>query len=417
MNFINDLLKIIGDFIAGIINSIFGFSPFLADLITMGLAAVILCTFAALSFMGLTYVERKVVARIQDRVGPNQAGPLGLLQPIADGIKMFTKEDTTPAAADRWVYNLAPLVIAVFALTTYAVLPFAPGVVGTNLNVGVFYIIAIGSGSIVAIIMAGWGSNNKYALLGAFRTVAQLVGYEVPMLLNVLPVVMLAGSMGLVDIINQQTTLDGNPGIPFIVFFPLSALVFLISGIAETARSPFDLLEAESEIVAGFHVEYSGMKFALFFLGEYVNALAVAFVFSTLFLGGYAGPVLPPYIWLLLKAAAVFTIFMWLRGTLPRIRVDQMHNLNWKFFVPVSIVHLVVVMALMKLFVTSPAMAQANGGILVTPGVQAAILFTASMLILIGSLTIAARRARIMRLQEEAVLEQRRAENMAAVSV
>ncbi|MCL6510279.1 MAG: NADH-quinone oxidoreductase subunit NuoH [Anaerolineae bacterium] len=417
MNVINDLLKIIGDFIAGIINSIFSFSPFLADVVTMGLAAVILCTFAALSFMGLTYVERKVVARIQDRVGPNQAGPLGLLQPLADGIKMFTKEDTTPAAADRWVYNLAPLVIAVFALTTYAVLPFAPGVVGTNLNVGVFYIIAIGSGSIVAIIMAGWGSNNKYALLGAFRTVAQLVGYEVPMLLNVLPVVMIAGSMGLTDIITQQTTLNGNPGIPFIVFFPLSALVFLISGIAETARSPFDLLEAESEIVAGFHVEYSGMKFALFFLGEYVNALAVAFVFSTLFLGGYAGPVLPPYIWLLLKAAAVFFVFMWLRGTLPRIRVDQMHNMNWKFLVPVSIVHLVVVMALMKLFVTNPAQVQANGGILVTPGVQAAILFTASIAILIGSLVIAARRARIMRLQEEAVLEQRRAENIAAVSV
>jgi NADH-quinone oxidoreductase subunit H len=417
MNVINDLLKIIGDFIAGIINSIFSFSPFLADVVTMGLAAVILCTFAALSFMGLTYVERKVVARIQDRVGPNQAGPLGLLQPLADGIKMFTKEDTTPAAADRWVYNLAPLVIAIFALTTYAVLPFAPGVVGTNLNVGVFYIIAIGSGSIVAIIMAGWGSNNKYALLGAFRTVAQLVGYEVPMLLNVLPVVMIAGSMGLTDIITQQTTLNGNPGIPFIVFFPLSALVFLISGIAETARSPFDLLEAESEIVAGFHVEYSGMKFALFFLGEYVNALAVAFVFSTLFLGGYAGPVLPPYIWLLLKAAAVFFVFMWLRGTLPRIRVDQMHNMNWKFLVPVSIVHLVVVMALMKLFVTNPAQVQANGGILVTPGVQAAILFTASIAILIGSLVIAARRARIMRLQEEAVLEQRRAENIAAVSV
>ena len=416
MNVINDLLKIISDFVAGIVNSIFSFSPFLADVVTMGLAAVVLCTFAALSFMGLTYVERKVVARIQDRVGPNQAGPLGLLQPLADGIKMFTKEDTTPAAADRWVYNLAPLVIAIFALTTYAVLPFAPGVVGTNLNVGVFYIIAIGSGSIVAIIMAGWGSNNKYALLGAFRTVAQLVGYEVPMLLNVLPVVMITGSMGLTDIITQQTTLNGNPGIPFIVFFPLSALVFLISGIAETARSPFDLLEAESEIVAGFHVEYSGMKFALFFLGEYVNALAVAFVFSTFFLGGYAGPVLPPYIWLLLKAAAVFFIFMWLRGTLPRIRVDQMHNMNWKFLVPVSIVHLVVVMALMKLFVTSPAQVQANGGILVTPGVQAAILFTASAAILIGSLLIAARRARIMRLQEEAILEQRRAENIAAVS-
>ncbi|GIV84098.1 MAG: NADH-quinone oxidoreductase subunit H [Candidatus Roseilinea sp.] len=416
MDLINDLLKIIGDFIAGVINSIFGFSPFLADLVTMGLAAVILCTFAALSFMGLTYVERKVVARIQDRVGPNQAGPFGLLQPIADGIKMFTKEDTTPANADRWVYNLAPLVIAVFALTTYAVLPFAPSVVGTNLNVGVFYIIAIGSGSIVAIIMAGWGSNNKYALLAAFRAVAQLVSYEVPMVLALLVPVLLSGSMSLVDIINQQTTLNGNPGIPFIVFFPFSALVFLISGIAETGRSPFDLLEAESEIVAGFHVEYSGMKFALFFLGEYVNALAVAFVFSTLFLGGYAGPVLPPYIWLMLKAAVVFFIFMWLRGTLPRVRVDQMHNLNWKFFVPVSIVHLVVVMALMKLFVTRPALAQANGGILVTPGAQAAILCVASLLILVGSLAVAARRARIMRLQEEAALEQRRAENIAAVS-
>ena len=173
MSFITDLLNIIGNFIHGIIQSIFGFSPFLVDAITMGLAAVILCTFAAVSFMGLTYVERKLVARIQDRVGPNQAGPVGLLQPIADGIKMFTKEDTTPAAADRWVYNLAPLVIAVFALTTYAVLPFAPGIVGTNLNIGAFYVLAIGSGSIIAIIMAGWGSNNKYALLGAFRTVAQ----------------------------------------------------------------------------------------------------------------------------------------------------------------------------------------------------------------------------------------------------
>lgn len=416
MNPITDLLRILSDFVAGIINSIFGFSPFLADLVTMGLAAVILCTFAALSFMGLTYVERKVVARIQDRVGPNQAGPFGLLQPIADGIKMFTKEDTTPASADRWVYNLAPLVIAIFALTTYAVLPFAPGVVGTNLNVGVFYIIALGSGSIVAIIMAGWGSNNKYALLGAFRTVAQLVGYEVPMLLNVLPVVMLAGSMSLVDIINRQTLADGNPGIPFIVFFPFSALVFLISGIAETARSPFDLLEAESEIVAGFHVEYSGMKFALFFLGEYVNALAVSFVFSTLFLGGYAGPILPPYVWLLLKAALIFTIFIWLRGTLPRIRIDQMHNMNWKFFVPASIVHLSVVMILMKVFVTDPAQVQANGGILVAPTTQAAILFVTSIAILLASLGLAARRARTMRLQEAAVLEQRRMENMATAS-
>lgn len=257
MDAITNLLKIISDFVAELIRSVLGFSPLLAELVTMGIAAVVLITFAALSFMGLTYVERKVVARIQDRLGPNQAGPFGLLQPLADGIKMFTKEDTTPATADRWVYNAAPLVIAVFALATYAVIPFAPGVVGTNLNVGVFYVLAIGSGSIVAILMAGWGSNNKYALLGAFRTVAQLIGYEVPMLLNVLTVVLVTGSMSLIDIINHQTLADGNPGIPHILMLPLPALVFLISGIAETGRSPFDLLEAESEIVAGFHTEYA----------------------------------------------------------------------------------------------------------------------------------------------------------------
>ena len=336
MDIINNLLKIVGDAISTFLHNLIP-SPFIADLIVMGLAAIILCTFAAVSFMGLTYAERKIVARIQDRIGPNQAGPFGLLVPIADGIKMFTKEDTTPTAADRWVYNLAPLVIATFALAGYAVIPLSPGVVGTNLNVGLIYTIAIGSGSVVAILMAGWGSNNKYALLGAFRTVSQLIGYEVPMLLNIIPVVLITGSLSLVDIVNKQSGLDGGTGIPFALYFPVAALIFLISGIAETARSPFDLLEAESEIVAGFHVEYSGMKFALFFLGEYVNALAVAFMFATLFLGGYAGPVLPPYVWLLLKAAVVFTILMWLRGTLPRIRVDQMHDMNWKFLVPMSV--------------------------------------------------------------------------------
>ncbi len=330
---INNLLKIIGDAVANLINGIFG-PGLVADVVVMLLAALVLCAAAALAFMALTWIERKVVARIQDRVGPNQAGPFGLLQPIADGIKMFTKEDATPASADRWVYNAAPLIIAVFALVTYAVFPLAPGVVGTDLNIGVFFVIAVGSASTIAILMAGWGSNNKYSLLGAFRTVAQLVGYEVPMLLNVLPVIMLAGSMSLVDIVERQTLANGNPGIPFIVYLPLCALVFFISGIAETGRSPFDLLEAESEIVAGFHIEYSGMKFALFFLGEYVNALAVSIMFATLFLGGYAGPVLPPYLWLIIKAGLVFFVLMWLRGTLPRVRVDQLMSLNWKFLVP-----------------------------------------------------------------------------------
>ncbi|MCS7088341.1 MAG: NADH-quinone oxidoreductase subunit NuoH [Thermoflexales bacterium] len=413
MDAITNLLKIISDFVAELIRSVLGFSPLLAELVVMGLAAVVLITFAALSFMGLTYVERKVVARIQDRLGPNQAGPFGLLQPLADGIKMFTKEDTTPATADRWVYNLAPLVIAVFALATYAVIPFAPGVVGTNLNVGVFYVLAIGSGSIVAILMAGWGSNNKYALLGAFRTVAQLIGYEVPMLLNVLTVVLVTGSMSLIDIINHQTLAEGNPGIPHILMLPLPALVFLISGIAETARSPFDLLEAESEIVAGFHTEYSGMKFALFFLGEYVNALAVAFIFSTLFLGGYAGPILPPYVWILLKAALVFFVFMWLRGTLPRVRIDQMHALNWKFLVPMSTVNLVLVMLVLKLFPTSEAAAQTFGGILVTPWVQALILLAVNLAVLFVSLALAARAARRFRQAEEEMIMRRRSANLA----
>jgi NADH-quinone oxidoreductase subunit H len=412
---INNLLKIIGDAVAGLINSILGAGP-VAEVVIMFLAALTICTVCALAFMGLTYAERKVVARIQDRIGPNQAGPYGLLQPIADGIKMFTKEDTTPAEADRWVYNFAPLVIAVFALLSYAVVPFAPGVVGTNLNIGVFYVIAVGSGSTIAILMAGWGSNNKYSLLGAFRTVAQLVGYEVPMLLNVLPVVMMAGSMSLVDIVERQTLNNGANGIPYILLLPLSALIFLISGIAETGRSPFDLLEAESEIVAGFHVEYSGMKFALFFLGEYVNALGVSFMFAILFLGGYAGPLLAPYIWLLIKVALVFTVLMWLRGTLPRVRVDQLMSLNWKFLVPMSIVNIILIMFLGKIFVTDPALVTANGGILVAPVVQAVIMFLASVALLLVALLLVARRARVLRLIEAEDLQRRQTENIVATA-
>ncbi|HEY3342590.1 MAG TPA: NADH-quinone oxidoreductase subunit NuoH [Anaerolineae bacterium] len=409
---INNLLKIISDAVAGLINSILGAGP-VADAVIMLLAALTICMTCALAFMAMTYAERKVVARIQDRIGPNQAGPYGVLQPIADGIKMFTKEDTTPAEADRWVYNLAPLVIAVFALLSYAVIPFAPSVVGTNLNIGVFYVIAVGSGATIAILMAGWGSNNKYSLLGAFRTVAQLVGYEVPMLLNVLPVVMLTGSMSLVDIVERQTLNNGANGIPYILVLPLSALIFLISGIAETGRSPFDLMEAESEIVAGFHVEYSGMKFALFFLGEYVNALSVSLMVSVLFLGGYAGPVLPPYIWLLLKVVLVFTLLMWLRGTLPRVRVDQLMSLNWKFLVPLSVVNLIVVMVLGKVFVTNPA---AGGGIVVAPIVQAVIMFLAGVALLLVALLLVARRARLLRLIEAEDLEKRRAENRMATA-
>jgi NADH-quinone oxidoreductase subunit H len=411
LNTLLNLIEFVGNWIASQILNLTG-SELLTSLLTMGLGAIILCTFAAVSFMGLTYAERKIVARIQDRIGPNQAGPFGLLVPIADGIKMFTKEDTTPAAADRWVYNIAPLIIATAALSAYAVIPMAPGVVGTNLNVGVIFTVAIGAGAVVAILMAGWGSNNKYALLGAFRTVSQLIGYEVPMLLNLIPVVMLAGSLSLVDIINKQSPFSGNAGIWYVFFLPVSALIFLISGIAETARSPFDLLEAESEIVAGFHVEYSGMKFALFFLGEYVNALAVAFIFATLFLGGYSGPIAPGFVWLLAKAAVVFTILMWLRGTLPRIRVDQMHDMNWKFFVPLSVANLIVLMLLGKIFGQPGSVA-----LFTVSALQQALIFAAATLVpFLFALNWVARRSRKQRDAVEQLAATRRAANKATVA-
>ena len=410
MDIINNLVKNLGDGIAAGIYGALG-QGLAADILIMVIAAIAVFAVASGGFAGLTYAERKIVARIQDRVGPNQAGPYGILQPIADAVKLFTKEDTTPAEADFWVYNLAPIIVAVFATLTFTVVPFAPGVVGTNLNIGAFYIIAIGSASTIAILMAGWGSNNKYSLLGAFRTVAQLVGYEVPMLLNMLPVIMLTGSMSLVDIIERQAGWNGSWGLPFIVILPLSGFAFLISGIAEAGRSPFDLLEAESEIVAGFHVEYSGMKFGLIMMGEYMNALGVAVMFSVLFLGGYAGPILPPYLWLVLKAFGVFLVLMWLRGTLPRVRIDQLLNMNWKFFVPLSVVNLILVMILGKVFVSDPALFKANGGILIQPLAQALIMGASSFVLLMIALAIVTRRVRKDRMAEARILLQRRETN------
>ena len=413
LKFINNLLGFVFGEIGNFVTGLLGKGPG-TELVLMLLAALGIVSYGAVTMMALTWFERKIVARIQDRIGPNMAGPFGLMLPLADGVKMLTKEDTTPANADRWVYLLAPLMIATFAMTSMAVVPFAPSVVGTNLDIGAFFYIAIGSGSTIAILMAGWGSNNKYSLLGAFRTVAQLVGYEVPMLLNVLPVVMLTGSMSLVDIINKQTDAPGGYGFPFILFLPLSALVFIISGIAETGRSPFDLMEAESEIVAGFHVEYSGMKFALFMMGEYVNAAVVAFMFSTFFLGGYAGPIfIPSYVWFLLKSAAIFAIFMWLRGTLPRVRVDQLVNLNWKFFVPLSIINIIMVMILTKVFVTSPLQAAGTGVVVVPPVLLMAILFVAGLGLLGLALSLAARNMSRKRKAEERILTERRSANRA----
>jgi NADH-quinone oxidoreductase subunit H len=308
------------------------------------IGVVTVSTFALLIVLFLIWLERKVIARIQDRIGPNRVGGrFGLLQTVADVIKLLTKEDITPTGADRLAYNLAPIMIVMASLLMWAVMPFAPGVIGVDLNIGVFFVLAISSVSVVSLLLAGWGSNNKYALLGAFRSVAQLVSYEIPMIISLLVPILLARTMSTEGIVAAQT-------IPYLFVVPLSALIFFISALAETGRSPFDLLEAESEIVAGFHVEYGGMKFGMFFLAEFISTLFMSGFFVTIFLGGYrffgvenlvVGEVaigrLLAMIVFFVKMFAVYFLFIWIRGTLPRVRIDQMLNINWKFLVPLSL--------------------------------------------------------------------------------
>ncbi|MCS6963579.1 NADH-quinone oxidoreductase subunit NuoH [Thermoflexus sp.] len=369
-DFIYNLFPYLGAWLRGLLQS-WGL-PEDAILLIIGLIkAFLLANFGLIGFAILTYVERKIVARFQDRLGPNVAGPYGILQPVADGIKLLTKEDTMPAGADRWVYNLAPLIIATCALAPLVVIPFGPGAVGADLNIGVLYALAVGAGALVGVLMAGWGSNNKYALLGAFRAVAQLISYEIPAVFSVVVVVMVAGTMSTVGIVLAQD-------VPYLFVLPLAALVFLISGVAEVGRTPFDLLEAESEIVAGFHIEYSGMKFALVFLGEFIHALVVSALFAVLFLGGWRGPWLPPYLWTLIKMSVGIFLFFWLRATLPRIRIDQMLNLNWKFLTPLMILNLIGVALVDKGLRAAGA----------TGGLWAAGMFAFNMAMLIGALGI-----------------------------
>ncbi len=315
---------------------------------------------APLAMIVLTWLERKIIARIQDRIGPNRAGPFGLLQAVADAIKMLTKEDITPTGADRIPFNIGPGLAAVAAILIYAVIPVAPGIIGTDLNIGVFYIVAVGSFGVLGILMAGWSSNNKYALLGAFRAVSQLVSYEIPMVLSLITIAVVAGSMSTVTIVDKQSWSNGGW---YLVAMPVTFLIFFLSSVAEVGRSPFDLLEADSEIVAGFHVEYSGLKFGMFMIAEYVHALAVAALTATLFLGGWhgffveqlmaaspvAGAILG-HIYFLLKVGVIVFILMWFRGTLPRFRIDQLLDFGWKFMTPVALLNLLVTAFVVKLF-------------------------------------------------------------------
>lgn len=353
LDLIKSLLSLsLGDFIRDLL----GTGPGTELLIDIG-GVVLLSTFCLLIVIFLIWLTRKIVARMQDRIGPNRVGGrFGLLQTVADVIKLLIKEVIHPSGADWISYNAAPILTVMAALLVWAVMPFAPGVIGTDLNIGVFYVMAISSASVIVLLLAGWGSNNKYALLGAFRAVAQMVSYEVPMILALLVPIILARTMSTDGIVAAQS-------IPFILFAPLSALIFYISSLAETGRTPFDLLEAESEIVAGYHVEYGGMKFGMFFLAEFVNTLFWSGMFVTLYLGGYRIFGLEnwvsadgyPYgrliglIAFFAKTFLLYFIYDWIRATLPRVRVDQILNYNWKFLVPLSLVLIFFVALIDKL--------------------------------------------------------------------
>ncbi|HUN23352.1 MAG TPA: NADH-quinone oxidoreductase subunit NuoH [Anaerolineales bacterium] len=343
------------------------------------LSAVIIGSFV----LGVTtinvWLERRVAAVFQDRIGPNRVGPAGLLQTIADAFKLFTKENIFPEGVDKLVFAWSPLLGVMAVMGIWAVVPFASNVYGIDLNVGVLYIVAIGGIGTLAIMMMGWSSNNKYALLGSFRTASQLISYEVPMLLALLIPVLLTGSMSVNDIVKAQS-------VWWVFAMPIPALVLLISNIAEIGRGPFDLIEAESEIVAGFHIEYSGARFAMIFLAEFAHAFTVGALVALFYFGGWRGPGVEAYpylgiLYFLIKAFGGFFVVMWIRATLPRVRIDQMNDFNWKFLVPLSLTVLVVTILLDKALITVTPFA-ANAW------VRAAVHLLANLVIMIGTVQI-----------------------------
>jgi len=299
-------------------------------LIIVGLLMVLLSIAA-----GLIWLERRLLGLWQDRYGPNRVGPFGLLQVLADMIKIFTKEDWIPPFADKPVFVLAPAIIVVTTLLSFAIIPFAPGIVVTDLNIGVLFFLAMSSMGVYSVVLAGWASNNKYALLGGLRASAQMLSYEVFMGLSLMGVVLLAGSFNLRDIVEAQK------GLWFCIPQFLGLIIFLMAGIAETHRLPFDLPEAESELIAGFHTEYSGMKFGLFFVGEYLGITLISAMTVTLFFGGWLGPVLPPIVWFFLKTFGIICLFILLRASLPRPRYDQLMAYGWKGMLPLTLLNLV----------------------------------------------------------------------------
>jgi NADH-quinone oxidoreductase subunit H len=341
MNFWTDPIQVTADWLTGLFIG-WGMGEILANILTQLLGIVILVTIMLVIDILLVWIERKVVARFQDRLGPNRVGPFGLIQPFADIIKLFIKENITPQGVDKVVYNLAPVLSVFSVLILWAIIPLAPAIIGVDLNVGLLYLVAAGAIGTLSIIMAGWSSNNKFALLGAFRQVAAMISYEIPMVVALLIPTVLAGTMGMLGISEAQG------GMWYVFLSPLAALIFLISAVAELGRAPFDLSEGESEVVAGFHIEYSGMKFGWFYAGELLHAFTFGGFWGILFFGGYhffglenLGPLVAAAI-VLFKALLGYWVIMWIKYTLMRIRIDHMLAFNWKFLVPLSLVVLIV---------------------------------------------------------------------------
>jgi NADH-quinone oxidoreductase subunit H len=296
---------------------------------------IALIAFVLAMVLGAIYIERRALGRMQSRLGPNRTGPFGLLQAVADAVKVLLKENIVPTQADKIVHWLAPIIAFTPVMMIFAVVPFQNGALLADLNIGILYVVAVSSITTVGVFMAGWGSSNKYSLLGAMRNVAAVVSYEIPLVLSIVGVVLVAGSLSLNQIVLAQD-------IPFILLQPLGFLLFFMAACAEINRSPFDLMEADSELVAGFHTEYSGMKFAMFYMVEYAEAIAMSAIITTLFLSGWRGPWLPPWLWFIVKTLIVFFVMVWTRTTLPRVRIDQLMAFAWKFLFPLALINLFV---------------------------------------------------------------------------
>ncbi len=322
-------------------------APVISCVLTVAPIILIFATLFALT----TLLERKGLGRIQNRYGPNRVGPYGIFQPVADGLKMLTKEDIVPRNADKIVHFLAPVVLVIPPLLAFAVIPYGRNLVPIDMDAGVLFFFAVGASTELSIFMAGWSSRNKYSLLGAMRAIAQMISYEIPLILSSVSVIMIAGSLSPVEIVAKQSAYLFGGVLPhWYVLTPwgfAGFIIFLIASLAESNRSPFDIPEAESELIAGHLTEYSGFKYALFFLAEYLGMFAVSGLGVTLFLGGWHAPFefldgAPSYVWFFLKLIAVVFLFIWIRGTVPRLRVDQLLNFAWKFMLPMSLLNLVV---------------------------------------------------------------------------